>query len=348
MAFATNTRLAHRFLMRGPATGPSHFGARTANRPSSLRRRSAATSVRQHRLLRWHSAERYSWNNVNQTRFHIAEPGEARYASISAQSSTTARKHTICPATDRQRSAESEQHHRADRRERDDSFRWLPVVVGQQPRAVSCPQRIASLRRRTCDDLRYPSAGRCEAESGWLVGPDALVIRPRLTRSSSAVRFANVPDQSCGTLSAKPPTIPSRAGSLMTSNDNLRERSSVLVDGPNRAAARSQLYSVGYDDEALSKPLVMVAHSWIGTMPCNFSHRELAQDVMRGIARPAAPPGVNTVSISDDHMGTEAKKPHRSRDHMTDRALRRWLRLRRRLSSACDKPSPARPPCMAG
>ena len=52
----------------------------------------------------------------------------------------------------------------------------------------------------------------------------------------------------------------------MTSQDHLRERSSVLVDGPSRAAARSQFYSVGFDDEALSKPLVMVAHNWIGTM----------------------------------------------------------------------------------
>ena len=67
----------------------------------------------------------------------------------------------------------------------------------------------------------------------------------------------------------------------------LRRRSAVLVDGPNRAAARSQLHSVGFMPEDLRRPLVMVAHSWIGTMPCNFSHRELAQDVMRGCGRRA-------------------------------------------------------------
>ena len=107
----------------------------------------------------------------------------------------------------------------------------------------------------------------------------------------------------------------------MTSQDNLRERSSVLVDGPNRAAARSQLYSVGFDDEALSKPLVMVAHSWIGTMPCNFSHRELAQDVMRGIREAGGTPmEVNTVSISDGiTMGTEGMKASLiSREIITD------------------------------
>ena len=107
----------------------------------------------------------------------------------------------------------------------------------------------------------------------------------------------------------------------MTSQDNLRQRSSVLVDGPNRAAARSQLYSVGFDDEALSKPLVMVAHNWIGTMPCNFSHRELAQDVMRGIREAGGTPmEVNTVSISDGiTMGTEGMKASLiSREIITD------------------------------
>ena len=107
----------------------------------------------------------------------------------------------------------------------------------------------------------------------------------------------------------------------MTSQDHLRQRSSVLVDGPNRAAARSQLYSVGYDDEALSKPLVMVAHNWIGTMPCNFSHRELAQDVMRGIREAGGTPmEVNTVSISDGiTMGTEGMKASLiSREIITD------------------------------
>ena len=66
---------------------------------------------------------------------------------------------------------------------------------------------------------------------------------------------------------------------------DLRQRSSVLVDGPNRAPARSQLHSIGFMPDDLRRPLVMVAHSWIGTMPCNFSHRELAQGrLMRKLA----------------------------------------------------------------
>ena len=89
-----------------------------------------------------------------------------------------------------------------------------------------------------------------------------------------------------------------------------RHRSHTLVDGPGRAAARSQLKSVGFTSEDLRKPLVMVAHSWIGTMPCNFSHRELAADVSAGIrAAGGTPMEVNTISISDGiSMGTEGMK----------------------------------------
>ena len=89
-----------------------------------------------------------------------------------------------------------------------------------------------------------------------------------------------------------------------------RHRSRALVDGPERAPARSYLRSVGLSGEDLQRPLVMVAHSWIGTMPCNFSHRELAQDVMAGVrAAGGTPLEVNTVSISDGiAMGTEGMK----------------------------------------
>ncbi|MCY3918579.1 MAG: dihydroxy-acid dehydratase [Chloroflexi bacterium] len=89
-----------------------------------------------------------------------------------------------------------------------------------------------------------------------------------------------------------------------------RHRSRVLVDGPGRAPARSQLKSVGFTSEDLQKPLVMVAHCWVGTMPCNFGHRELAADVAAGIrAAGGTPMEVNTVAISDGiSMGTEGMK----------------------------------------
>ncbi len=89
-----------------------------------------------------------------------------------------------------------------------------------------------------------------------------------------------------------------------------RHRSHTLVDGPDRAAARSYFYSVGLDAEDLRRPLVMVAHEWIGTMPCNFGQRELAQSVMAGVrAAGGTPMEVNTISISDGiSMGTEGMK----------------------------------------
>jgi len=91
---------------------------------------------------------------------------------------------------------------------------------------------------------------------------------------------------------------------------DMRHRSRTLVDGPDRAAARSYFHSVGYEAEDLKKPLVMVAHEWIGTMPCNFSQRALAQRVMEGIRQAGGTPmEVNTISISDGiSMGTEGMK----------------------------------------
>ena len=89
-----------------------------------------------------------------------------------------------------------------------------------------------------------------------------------------------------------------------------RQHSRVMVDGPDRAPARSYFKSVGFTSDDLKKPLVMVAHSWIGTMPCNWNQRSLAQQVMSGVrAAGGTPMEVNTISISDGiAMGTEGMK----------------------------------------
>ncbi|MDA1010382.1 MAG: dihydroxy-acid dehydratase [Chloroflexi bacterium] len=102
---------------------------------------------------------------------------------------------------------------------------------------------------------------------------------------------------------------------------DMRHKSRTLVDGPDRAAARSYFHSVGYDRDDLKQPLVMVAHEWIGTMPCNFSQRALAQRVMAGIREAGGTPmEVNTISISDGiSMGTEGMKASLiSREVITD------------------------------
>jgi dihydroxy-acid dehydratase len=89
-----------------------------------------------------------------------------------------------------------------------------------------------------------------------------------------------------------------------------RERSRALVDGPDRAAARSYLYSIGLTDEDLRKPMVGVANTWVGTMPCNFHLRRLSAKVMDGIrAAGGTPLEYNTIAISDGiTMGSEGMK----------------------------------------
>jgi dihydroxy-acid dehydratase len=81
---------------------------------------------------------------------------------------------------------------------------------------------------------------------------------------------------------------------------DLKHRSRALTEGPARAAARSYLKGIGYDDEALAKPLIAVANTWIETMPCNFHLRALAARVKDGIrAAGGTPMELNTIAISD-------------------------------------------------
>jgi dihydroxy-acid dehydratase len=87
---------------------------------------------------------------------------------------------------------------------------------------------------------------------------------------------------------------------------DLKHRSRALTEGPERAAARAYLKGIGYDEEALSKPLVAVANTWIETMPCNFHLRALAAKVKQGIRDAGGTPmELNTIAISDGiTMGT--------------------------------------------
>jgi len=90
----------------------------------------------------------------------------------------------------------------------------------------------------------------------------------------------------------------------------LKPRSHALVDGPNRAGARSMLRACGLKDDDFAKPLIGVANTWIEIGPCNYHLRELAADVKAGIrAAGGTPLEFNTVSISDGiTMGTEGMR----------------------------------------
>ncbi len=91
---------------------------------------------------------------------------------------------------------------------------------------------------------------------------------------------------------------------------DLRKRSRVILDGPERAQARAYLKGVGFDDDALSRPIVGIANTWTETMPCNFHLRRLAERVKDGVrAAGATPMEFNTVAVSDGiTMGTEGMR----------------------------------------
>ncbi|MGI8778607.1 MAG: dihydroxy-acid dehydratase [Solirubrobacteraceae bacterium] len=89
-----------------------------------------------------------------------------------------------------------------------------------------------------------------------------------------------------------------------------KHQSRRLTDGPARAAARSYLHGIGFDAEALAKPIIGVASTWTETMPCNFGLRALAAKVKEGIrAAGGTPMEFNTIAISDGiTMGTPGMK----------------------------------------
>jgi len=91
---------------------------------------------------------------------------------------------------------------------------------------------------------------------------------------------------------------------------DVKHRSRALTEGPQRAAARAYLHGIGFDAEALAKPIVGVASTWIETMPCNFHLRALAQKVKEGIREAGGTPmELNTIAISDGiTMGTAGMK----------------------------------------
>ncbi len=90
----------------------------------------------------------------------------------------------------------------------------------------------------------------------------------------------------------------------------MKLQSYTITQGKDRAPARSFLKSIGFTDEDLKKPIIGIANTWIGTMPCNYHLRELAVDVARGIREAGGTPmEFNTIAISDGiTMGTEGMK----------------------------------------
>jgi dihydroxy-acid dehydratase len=93
-------------------------------------------------------------------------------------------------------------------------------------------------------------------------------------------------------------------------SDPAKRKSAAITDGVDRAPARAMLKGIGFDDDALARPLVGIATTWIETMPCNWNQRELARHVRRGIIEAGGTPmEFNTIAVSDGvSMGTEGMK----------------------------------------
>ena len=101
-----------------------------------------------------------------------------------------------------------------------------------------------------------------------------------------------------------------RRGRTTETAPNLRAHSSVVVDGPERAASRAMLYAVGFKKEDFQKPQIGVASTWSQVTPCNIHIDQLAVSVALGIQQAGGKAVVfNTITVSDGiSMGSEGMK----------------------------------------
>ena len=97
---------------------------------------------------------------------------------------------------------------------------------------------------------------------------------------------------------------------MSQNNLNLKKKSHVVSEGPNRAPARSMLRAVGLTDEDMSKPFVAVANLSSDVTPCNVHLNRLAEKVKLGLKDENSVPFLfGTITISDGiSMGTEGMK----------------------------------------
>ena len=89
-----------------------------------------------------------------------------------------------------------------------------------------------------------------------------------------------------------------------------RPHSAPVVDGLERAPARSMLRAVGFADADFRKPQVGVASTWSEVTPCNMHIDRLARQAAAGAAGAGGKPVTfNTITVSDGiSMGTEGMK----------------------------------------
>src|SRR6476619_1755505 len=80
-----------------------------------------------------------------------------------------------------------------------------------------------------------------------------------------------------------------------------REARRKLRSDPSRAGARAHFRAMGIDPERLDGPIVGVASTWTGTMPCNLNLRTLADRVVAAVdAGGGGGLAFNTIAVSDN------------------------------------------------
>src|SRR5215207_2149355 len=74
-----------------------------------------------------------------------------------------------------------------------------------------------------------------------------------------------------------------------------------LPDAPERAGARAHFRAMGIDPARLGGPIVGIASTWTGTMPCNLGQLELSAHAAAAIeAAGGVPLPFNTIAVSDN------------------------------------------------
>jgi dihydroxy-acid dehydratase len=93
---------------------------------------------------------------------------------------------------------------------------------------------------------------------------------------------------------------------MSTTKGNLRQHSSIVVDGADRSPNRSMLRAVGFSDADFGKPIVGVASTWSMVTPCNMHIDQLAREAAAGADAAGGKAIIfGTITVSDGiSMGT--------------------------------------------
>jgi dihydroxy-acid dehydratase len=86
----------------------------------------------------------------------------------------------------------------------------------------------------------------------------------------------------------------------MPTPSQMKPRSFLVTDGPDRAPNRGMLRALGMDDVDFAKPQIGIANSYNRITPCNMSLRDVAVGVAQGIeAGGGFPMEFGTITVSD-------------------------------------------------